>query len=161
MTYHVVLSLVSKASELLFMSLFLTGYSVPLAVQTVLVLTTRFNKSFVCTGFKWSNSSIWLIDRTLSGATTPGRTPHSPKLQHCLMSYLGHVFIFIFYGGLTLCRDPVGVFYSPSWLNWKKYVSTLIIMMILWCLLVYYIRKDRLHSNWETFYKFLWIWIPI
>ena len=41
--------------------------------QSVLFLTNQFNKLFACTQFKWSNISIWLIDITLSGATTPGQ----------------------------------------------------------------------------------------
>ena len=39
------------------------------------------HKSFVCSQFKcqstqskWSNSSIWPLGRTLSGATTPGQS---------------------------------------------------------------------------------------
>ena len=77
------------------------------------------------------SSSILTIGRTLSGATNPGQsgpgsdgnegdTPHSPKLQiteasltDCLTSIQetrwGKV--------LLLCRDAVGVFYSPSWVG--------------------------------------------
>ena len=65
--------------------------------------------SFICTFlFKWSNSSIWSIDRTLSIATTPGHSrPGSdgnegvdliPQIysitgassSDCLISYTGH-----------------------------------------------------------------------
>ena len=64
-----------------------------------------------------SNSSIGPIDRTISGATTlsqsgPGSNGnegvlHSKtgaSLSDSLVSYPGH---------LPLCRDAVGVFYSP------------------------------------------------
>ena len=77
-----------------------------------------------------SNSSIWHIDRTLAGATTPGQSwpesngnesvlciPQSSSItgaspSDCFMSYPGHLF-----GkrrGIPLCRDRVGVLYSPS-----------------------------------------------
>ena len=62
---------------------------------------------FVCTQFKWSNNSIWPIDRILSGATTPGERGtrsngtkeilHIPQISKteaswsdCLVLYLGH-----------------------------------------------------------------------
>ena len=67
----------------------------------------------------------------LWGATTPGRSgpgrngnkgllriPQSSSIDgtspsDCLVSYLGHSL-----GGfLPLCREAVGVFYSPSWLG--------------------------------------------
>ena len=71
--------------------------------------------------------SIWPIDRTLSDATTPDQsgpwsdcnkgliriplcsniTGASPS--DCLMSYPGHPL-----GVLSICWDPIGVFYSPS-----------------------------------------------
>ena len=58
----------------------IVGYLMPnpfLYIQTVLFQTIQFSISTLF-------SSIWLIDRTLSGATTPGQsgTPHSSKLQH-------------------------------------------------------------------------------
>ena len=75
-----------------------------------------------------SNSSIWAIDRTLSGATTPGQSrPRSygnegvlriPQISKagaspldCLMSYLGHS---LSGGDLPLDRDAVSVLYSTS-----------------------------------------------
>ena len=86
-----------------------------------------------------SNSSIWPIHGTLSGATTPGqsgpgrdgnkevpRLPQSSSItgvspSDCLMSHCrGRI--------LLLCRDAVSVFYSPSRLglknsgrNWKSW----------------------------------------
>ena len=79
-------------------------------------------------------NSIWPIDRTLSGATTPGHSgpgsdgnegvlciPQSSSitetsLSDCLVSYPGHslgVVVVV----LLLCREAVGEFYSPSWLG--------------------------------------------
>ena len=75
-------------------------------------------------------SSIWPIDRTLSGATTPGQSGpgsdgnegvhHIPQRSsiirtsppNCLVSYQGTRFV----GGviLPLSRGAVGVFYSHS-----------------------------------------------
>ena len=77
------------------------------------------------------NSSIWPIDRTFSCATILGQSgpgsngnkgvfhiPQSSKTgatsSDCLMSYAGHS---LGGGGLTLCRDAVGVFYSLSQLG--------------------------------------------
>ena len=72
--------------------------------------------------------SIWPIDRTLSGATTPSLSGHGsdgnegvlhiPQSSSitgttpsdCLVSYAGHS-----WGGA--CREAVGVFYSPSQLG--------------------------------------------
>ena len=78
-----------------------------------------------------SNSSIWLIDWSLSGATTPGQsglgsngiervlrihqrsslTGASPS--DCLMWYQGHLFGRV----LPFCRSAVGVFHSTSQLG--------------------------------------------
>ena len=73
-------------------------------------------------------SSIWSIDRALSGATTLGqsgpgmdgnegvlRIPQNSSIHgtlpsNCLVSYLGHSF-----GGvLPLSRDTFEAYYSPS-----------------------------------------------
>ena len=77
-----------------------------------------------------SNSSIWSIDRTLSGAATQSQSgprsddnewvlciPQSSSIigaspSDFLMSYLGHS---LSGGVLPLFRDAVCVFYSPSW----------------------------------------------
>ena len=76
-------------------------------------------------------SSIWPIDGTLSGATTPGqsgtgsdgaegvlRIPQSSSItgtspSDCLVSYLGHSLGEV----LPLYREAIGVLYSPSWLG--------------------------------------------
>ena len=78
-------------------------------------------------------SSIWPINRTLSGATIPGqsepgsdgnkgvlRIPQSSSItgaspSDCLVSYLGHSLS----GVLPLYREAVGVFYSPSRLGYQ------------------------------------------
>ena len=87
------------------------------------------HESFVCPQFKWSNNSIWSIDMTISGATTPGqRRPGSIRVlrifqssritgvspSHCFVSYnrtlVGRV--------LPLCRYAVCVFSylpHPAW----------------------------------------------
>ena len=78
------------------------------------------------------NSSIRPIDKTLSGATTPGQSesgsngnegvlciPQSSSITEdspsdCLMSYRGHSLA----GGPAFrCRDAVDVFYGPSQLG--------------------------------------------
>ena len=76
-------------------------------------------------------SSIWFIDRTLSGATIlgqsePGSDGNGEVLRisqsscitgtspsDCLVSYPGHSLG----GGLHLCREAVGIFYSTSWMG--------------------------------------------
>ena len=77
------------------------------------------------------------MDRTLSGATTQGqsesgsdgnkgvlRIPQSSRITGAsasdyLVSNPGHSFE----GVLPLCRDAVGVFYSPSQLGWQNLVE--------------------------------------
>ena len=78
-------------------------------------------------------SSIQPVDRALSSATTPGQSgpgsdgnegvlciPQSSSIagtspSDCLVSYQGHSLLVV--GVLSLCREAVGVFYSPSWLG--------------------------------------------
>ena len=78
---------------------------------------------------------IFNIDRALSGATTPGqngpgsngnegvlRIPQSFSIagispSDCLVSYPRHSLGRVF---LLLCRETVGVFYSPSWLGKRE-----------------------------------------
>ena len=84
-------------------------------------------------------SSIWPIDRALSGATTPGQSgpgsngnegvlyiPESSSITRtspsdCLVSYLGHWLV----GVLPLCKGTVGVFYNPSRLG-KNNLDTVV-----------------------------------
>ena len=99
---------------------------------------------------------FYLTYRTLSGATTPGSewtweqwqwrsTPHSPKLcitgawqSDCLMSYPEHL---LGSGVLLLCRDAVGIFYSPRQLgsvyfcnsfDFQMEVGWLVDWLVLW-----------------------------
>ena len=82
------------------------------------------------------NSSIWLLDRTLSGAITPGqsgpgndgneevlRIPQSSNItgaspSDCLISYLGHSLRY----SLLLGRNAVGLFNYLSRLGWFSLV---------------------------------------
>ena len=72
-------------------------------------------------------TSIWPIDRTLSGAITPIQstwkrwqwrgTPYSPKHQHYCSLTIGLFSVnsrTLIGGVLLLSRDAVGVFYCPS-----------------------------------------------
>ena len=89
--------------------------------KTFLFQTTQFSKNY-------QFSSIWPIDRALSGATTPDqswpgsdgnegvlRIPQSSSItgtstSDCLISYPGH----LLGGVLPVCRETVGVFNSYS-----------------------------------------------
>ena len=78
-----------------------------------------------------TNSSIWLIDRTLSGATTPEwtweqwqwrGTPHSPKFQ-LYWNLAIRLFSIIYQDtrwgegrSYPSAEMQLGVFYNPSWL---------------------------------------------
>ena len=90
-----------------------------------------------------SNSSIWAMDRTLSGATTPGQggagsndnegvlqIPQISKarasLLDSLISYPGYSLS----GVLPLCRDAVNVFYCPSWVSYSIEIDLLKIIHI-------------------------------
>ena len=94
-----------------------------------------------------SNSSIWSIDSTLSGATTQGQsvpgsndneevlcilqsssiTEASPS--DSLMSYPGHL---LEWGGvLPLDRDAISVFYSFNQLGWHVSVDMVLLLVIL------------------------------
>ena len=81
-----------------------------------------------------SNSSLWPIDKTLSGATTPGQSapesdsnegilciPQNSSITEVSPSNYFSVISRTFVGGvLLLCRDAVGVSYSQSlqvWIN--------------------------------------------
>ena len=87
-------------------------------------------------------TSIWPIEGTLSGPTTLGKSgsgsngnkgvlhiPQSSSItgtspSDSLMPYPGHRL-----GNLTICRDAVGVFYSPS--NWVR-IKLLVIHRNTW-----------------------------
>ena len=90
-------------------------------------------------------SSIWPIDRTLSGATTPGQSgPGSDGNEGvlCIPQRLFSVLSRTLIGGvLPLCRDAIGVIYSPNWLGniirWKTlstpvgWVGTIFVIIVL------------------------------
>ena len=81
------------------------------------------------------NSSIWPLDRTLSGATTPSQNesasesneevlyiPQSSSITRvspsvCLMSYQDT----LWRGVLPFCSDVVNIFYSPSQLGFSDF----------------------------------------
>ena len=102
-------------------------------VKTVLFPAIQFR---ISTQF----SSIWPINRTLSGATIPDQNiPGSDgnkgvlriplnsnitwiSLSDCLVLYPGTP---CESGVLPLCRDAVGVFYSPNWIGNPKEESWL------------------------------------
>ena len=99
-----------------------------LNIKTVLFQVIQFS---ISTQF----SSIWPINRALSGATTPGQrnlgamamtsASHSPKLQHhwnLTISFFSVIFRTLVGGGLPLCRGAVSVFYSPSWQEKNIYI---------------------------------------
>ena len=88
--------------------------------QTVLFQTIQFSIGHL------SNSSIWLIDRTLSGATTLGVIAKkryfiflnaSAFLEFHSQIVGCHIQDTHWGGSLLLCANAVGVFYSPSWLG--------------------------------------------
>ena len=116
--------------------------------KTVSFQTIPFIMRFVFTVYM-SNSSNYHIDRTLTGATTPSqcglandsneevlRFPRSSRILvirlFCVISKV-HVVV----GVLSLCRDAVGVFYSPSQLCTQVFVLlSFRVYIALPCLLV-------------------------
>ena len=104
--------------------------------RTVLFLTIQFSISHLfALGLNVKNCSIWLIDRTLSGAATPSQSglgsegnegvlhiPQSPNVTWTspsgyLVSYVGYSLV----GVLRHWRDVVSVFFSPSKLGRMVY----------------------------------------
>ena len=78
-------------------------------------------------------SSIWPIDKTLSGATTPGQSrPGSDGNEGVLWipqsSSINVISRMLVGGVLHLCRGAVGVFYSPSRLG--KYVCVCVCVCV-------------------------------
>ena len=70
-----------------------------------------------------SNSSIWSIERTLSGATTPGQSgPESngnEGVQYILKNSRITGASLSIGAVLPLYRDAVNQFYNPSWLGYE------------------------------------------
>ena len=121
------------------LSISIVLFQTQLNVKTVLFQTIQFSISPVSMSktvpfqtiqcsVSMHFSSIWSIDRTLSGATTPDQSgpgsdgnegvlhiPQSSTItgtspSDCLVSYPGHLLV----GVLPLCREAVGVFYCSS-----------------------------------------------
>ena len=76
-------------------------------------------------------SFIWLIDRTLLGATTSGHSglgvmavkrysafPKTSALLEVHYSWFSVISRTLIWGILPLCRDAVTGFYTPSRLDW-------------------------------------------
>ena len=98
-------------------------------------------------------SSVWSIDRTLSGATTTSQSGHGSDSNEqvlrilqsssvteaspsdCLVSYPGHSLV----GGLPLCREAVGVFYGSSQMG---HVITEVVLSPLLCLSQFSSRRS-------------------
>ena len=110
--------------NMMILTVMIRGYLMPnwfLYIETVLFQTIQFS---ICTQV----SSIWLIDRILSGDPVPGQNgpgsnsheevlhiSHSSSItgtspSDCLLSYPGYSFGRV----LPLCREAVGVFWSLS-----------------------------------------------
>ena len=117
------------------------------------------------------NSSIWPIDKTLSGATTPGQhgfgkdenegilcIPKSSRItwaspSNCFVSYLWHSLEKV----LLLCRDTVGVFYSPSQLgciqkDWSQYKITKVLTFSK----TNQQNKNVQFNTWKYFLNIIW-----
>ena len=93
----------------------------------VYIRTSPVHFAYPCIWLWYKNtqfSSIWPIDRIISGATTPGSEANKGVLcvpqsssnigvspSDCQESYTGHSL----QGVLLLCTNVVGVFCSPSW----------------------------------------------
>ena len=100
---------------------------------TVLFLTIQFSMSFVCSHFKWSNSSTWPIDRTLTGDTTPGQSGtgsngneevlHIPQISNIttappsdfLVSYPRHLCVCVCVGSYPPTEMQSMYSTAPSW----------------------------------------------
>ena len=135
--------------------------------KTVLFQTTQFNISNFGTVFM-SSTSICNIDRTLSGATTPGQNGPGcndnevllfiPQRFYTGTSPSGYFFFVIsrkLVGRiLSLCKDAVGVFSNTSRLGttWKIVVCHNIITSFLYIL--YHGELRRLFDSKNMKYKY-------
>ena len=105
--------------------------------------TNQFNISHLF-AVKWSNSSIWSWDWTLSGTNIliqsgpginfnervlkiPQRSRTGVSLSDGFVSYQGYSVV----GVLTLCKDAVSVFYSPSQLGYIELGIRMLKIMLL------------------------------
>ena len=111
--------------------------NIQLSVKTIPFQVIQFS---ISTQF----SSIWPIDRTLSGATTPSQRGHGsngnegvlriPQSSSTAGTSLSDCLVWLVVGGvLPLRRDAVGVFYSPSrqgnkWVRANLYNQILLLL---------------------------------
>ena len=127
-----------------------------LDVKTVLFQAIHFS---ISTQF----SSIWPIDRTLSGSTTPGLSePGSGAMKMysafpTAPDYLKPLYLIVqwhihdtSWRFLPHCRAAVGVFYSPSWLaNVFSLITCRCVLSLIMCICVF---------SWKTYWCVLsWI----
>ena len=109
-------------------------------------------------------SSIWAIDRTLSGATTSGqsesgsygnegalRIPQSSSITwafplDCLVSYLGCSLMRV----LPLYRNTASVFCCPSWLGHSLFNETILNV----CVRLYFVYESKIFA--EYYQWFIW-----
>ena len=104
-----------------------------LNVKTVLFREIQFS---ISTQF----SSIWPIERTVSGPTTPSRPetdgnewvfriPQSSSITRTSPSIIVVSYPeYSLEGVLPLCTDAVGVFYSPSWLGHRTLIGGVLLL---------------------------------
>ena len=113
------------------------------------------------------NSSIWLIDSTLTGTTTLSHgglesnsnkgvlhIPQSSRIgalpSDGLVPYPGHSLSAV----LILCRDAISVFYCPSWLDLTPYgLFSVEIWFISKCLIVIKTIFSMFHCILLCFFK--------
>ena len=98
-----------------------------------------------------SNNSVWPIDRTLSSTNTsdqsgPGSNGNEEVLHIPLSSS-------IIGRGLPLCRDAVGVFYSPIRLSWKGLKYCYLTLIILFDISPFFFTQDRDWLTWVKLYE--------
>ena len=145
--------------------------------QTVLFKKIQFS---ISTQFK-CQSSIWPIDRTLSGTTTPGQSwPGTNGIWSLTIRFLSVISRTLVRGDvLPLWRDAVCLFCNPSWMvqkkrdfstlkrKWEYLIYSLKSVRTYWC---FHLRSYRrlicpnVHS-FTSLYQPLWhtsneTWIP-
>ena len=121
----------------------------------------QFNSSQLFALSLMSNHSIWPIDRTPSGATTPSQsglgcdgnkwgTPHSPNLLTIRFfvsrALIGWRWI------LPVCRDAVSVFHIPRRHGLKHWIS--IFSNNNKQMFIFFFSKK---SSWYSIYLFQWV----
>ena len=123
-------------------------------ISTVLFQTIQFSISTV----SMSNSSIWSIDRTLSGATTPGQSgpqsnanegvlciPQSSSIigaspSDCLVPYPGHSW---WWWG-SYFSEEMQLVYSTASADWAQTILGCIPLKIIQLIFMVLIHSDKL-----------------